>query len=106
MALDNKTRSTARLKENFTAFVPESFLRKTQIMQKENFPVVFTFLVSFCTIIELHKSFKNSTLSTRVNPGIQQAFLKILKQFLVGIGLKAPQNPFNNKNGRFLTNYS
>ena len=42
-------------KEIFTSFVPESFLRKTHLMQKENFQVVFTFLVSFCTIIELQK---------------------------------------------------
>ena len=41
-------------KEKFPSFVPESFLRKTQMMQKENFHV-FTFLGSFCTIIELHK---------------------------------------------------
>ena len=41
-------------KAKFLSFVPESFLRKTQMMQKENFHV-FTFLGSFCTIIELHK---------------------------------------------------
>ena len=41
-------------KEKFPSFVPESFLRKTQTMQKENFHI-FTFLGSFCTIIELHK---------------------------------------------------
>ena len=42
------------LKEKFPSSVPESFLRKTQMMQEENFHV-FTFLGSFCTIIELHK---------------------------------------------------
>ena len=52
--------------EKFTSFVSESFLRKTQIMRKENFQV-FTFLGSFCTIIELQKSFKNSKVSTRVS---------------------------------------
>ena len=55
------------LKEKFTYFVPESFLRKTQIMQKENFQVVFTFLGSFGTIIELQKKFKNSKMSTRMS---------------------------------------
>ena len=44
-------------KEKFTSFVPESFPRKSQIMQEENFQVVFTFLGSFCTIIELQKKF-------------------------------------------------
>ena len=42
-------------KEKFTSFVPKRFLRKTQVMQKENFQVVFTFLGSFCTLIELQK---------------------------------------------------
>ena len=41
-------------KGKFPSYVPESFLRKTQMMHKENFHV-FTFSGSFCTNIELHK---------------------------------------------------
>ena len=58
-------------KEKFTSFVPENFLRKTQIMQKENFQVVFTFLGSICTIIELQKKVLGIQKCQQGYPGIQ-----------------------------------
>ena len=41
-------------REKIPSFVPESFLRKTEMMQKENFHV-FTFLGSFCNFFDRHR---------------------------------------------------